>query len=162
MRIGSVSHAVLVGRGSTARFNCCCDVGCGRIPRADRSCVGFAEVMVVGSSEKEPAPDCANELCATAADRSKAQPTGGNGYKWIFACSHSGIGVRNEHGYPIIGSQRVPPQPPRRALSPNRKIEVAVVVPVNFQRRMGILDSLGADILACAVIDLTAWLFDHS
>jgi hypothetical protein len=26
---------------------------------------------------------------------------------------------------------------------------------------MGVLDSLRAHVLACAVIDLTAWLFDH-
>ncbi len=47
-------------------------------------------------------------------------------------------------------------------LSSDRKIEVAVVVPMNFQRSLGVLDSLRADVLPCAVIDLTAWLFDHS
>src|SRR5580704_5323669 len=49
-----------------------------------------------------------------------------------------------------------------RALSSNRKIEVAVAIPMNFQRSIGVLDSLRAHVLACAVIDLAARLFDHS
>jgi len=45
------------------------------------------------------------------------------------------------------------------ALSSNRKIEVAVTIPANLQRSLGVLDSLRANVLARAVIDLTAWFF---
>jgi hypothetical protein len=45
-----------------------------------------------------------------------------------------------------------------RSLSSDRKIEVAVAIPMNFQRSLGVLHRLRADVLASAVIDLAARL----